>query len=147
MKPSPSGFPPCSLRLVSGEKLTCLHPEISSEVQKETCAACALRINTTEAIPEELLATAEIKPGPATEARGGGITSMISRGAVGLAKSFLHIDRPSEEVIEKRWAICENCEFYKHWQCTVCGCIASQKVKVASESCPKGYWKAEVPGE
>lgn len=67
----------------------------------------------------------------------------ITSGAVGSARAVLGIDRASDEEIEKRWSICSKCEFHKHWQCLECGCVVSLKIKVASESCPKGFWQAQ----
>jgi len=71
------------------------------------------------------------------------LTSLASSGIVGNIKAISGIDRPSEEVIEKRWQICKNCEHNKFLICQECFCIISQKIKVASEKCPVGFWGKE----
>lgn len=74
---------------------------------------------------------------------------------VGLAKLDHGISGtclPTEEVINHRRAICEDCELRskpKHGllsRCKPCGCFVRAKVRVATEKCPKGKWdRAEVP--
>lgn len=54
--------------------------------------------------------------------------------------------RASEEEIERRFAICRGCEFYKNSACTKCGCPISRERKFVSklawadQSCPVGKW-------
>ena len=77
----------------------------------------------------------------------------ITSGITGLIKTTLHIDRAAEEVITARTSICNTCE--KNTPClktrccgrlgdvldpTTCGCILSEKVKLATEQCPLGKW-------
>lgn len=52
----------------------------------------------------------------------------------------------SDEEIERRFAICQGCEFYKDSSCTKCGCPISRdrkfvsKLAWADQSCPVGKW-------
>lgn len=55
-----------------------------------------------------------------------------------------NIGRVSEELKEKRMAICQGCEFYialTH-QCTKCGCIMNLKTQLPHAECPEGKWFA-----
>lgn len=71
------------------------------------------------------------------------ITQKIRDGVTGSIKSVLCIDRATDDTISKRWEICSKCEHYKHWMCGLCGCVVSQKIKVASEECPIKKWPKE----
>lgn len=72
------------------------------------------------------------------------IAQKIQSGIIGNAKAVLHIDRASDDTINQRWEICSKCEHYKHWMCDLCGCIVSQKIKIASEECPIKKWLKEA---
>jgi len=61
-------------------------------------------------------------------------------GSVKLLKSELGIDGTSTDELEMRKKICLGCEFYDFGVCTDCGCFLSAKVRLKSESCPKGRW-------
>lgn len=52
----------------------------------------------------------------------------------------------TQEQIEERHRICENCEFFQDTTCTKCGCplnrrrVFSNKLSKKDESCPIGKW-------
>jgi hypothetical protein len=46
----------------------------------------------------------------------------------------------SAEEKERRLAICNACEHLKNGSCELCGCVASWKTKLATESCPVAKW-------
>ena len=53
---------------------------------------------------------------------------------------FLH----DQDIIDKRWDICQGCEFLTDKnRCQKCGCFMSVKTKVATASCPIGKWEKE----
>tara|TARA_Y100000310_G_scaffold263575_1_gene273838 strand:+ start:264 stop:635 length:372 start_codon:yes stop_codon:yes gene_type:complete len=45
-----------------------------------------------------------------------------------------------EDIIERRRAICNDCEFRFGLNCKKCGCFIDAKTKVAGQSCPVGKW-------
>jgi hypothetical protein len=51
--------------------------------------------------------------------------------------------KASEETSDVRSMICQNCEMFEEERCLECGCFISAKIKIASESCPLGYWDEE----
>ena len=49
-----------------------------------------------------------------------------------------------QDIIDKRWAICEGCEFLdKNNRCEKCGCFMKVKTRVATVACPIGKWDKE----
>lgn len=56
----------------------------------------------------------------------------------------------SEEVLEARLSACKTCEFWdaqsfnNTGRCTKCGCSTWAKLRMATEECPIGKWKAVV---
>jgi len=60
--------------------------------------------------------------------------------------------RASDAEIERRFAICQGCEFYDGKACTRCGCPVVResrfvsKLSWANESCPVGKWGKEEVG-
>ena len=59
-----------------------------------------------------------------------------------------------QEIVEKRWKICNDCEFLKYdetnpdtgkkdGRCTHCGCFMNVKVHYAVAECPIDKWPAE----
>jgi hypothetical protein len=54
---------------------------------------------------------------------------------------------PSDEQLEnyalKRIKICRECEHYKTFICTQCGCIMPFKVRLKNEYCPLKKWLEE----
>lgn len=46
----------------------------------------------------------------------------------------------SASEIDRRMAICQSCEFFTGTTCKKCGCLASFKTKLATETCPIGKW-------
>jgi hypothetical protein len=47
----------------------------------------------------------------------------------------------SPEEMDRRKAICANCEYWKDNRCLQCGCLLKAKIKLQTESCPVGKWK------
>ncbi|MCC7409966.1 MAG: hypothetical protein IT442_18005 [Phycisphaeraceae bacterium] len=72
-----------------------------------------------------------IDPQPATDCRGNPI-----KGAVGLAKAYLGLDKADDATARRRWEICTTCEHFDLGLCRLCGCHLSAKVRLASQSCP-----------
>ena len=66
----------------------------------------------------------------------------LVRGAVGVAKAALGVQAASDETVRSRWAACLACDAHDCGRCTECGCFTGAKVRVASESCPRGVWAA-----
>ncbi len=73
----------------------------------------------------------------------------ILHGAVGIAKSRLHIDRAPKNIIEDRRAICRACDYAEKRvvlglievrMCERCTCLVRDKTNVASEFCPEKKW-------
>jgi hypothetical protein len=72
------------------------------------------------------------------------------KGAAGIAKAALGIDRPDDSTIAARRAICRGCEHAepcplnigRKCRCALCGCVLRAKTAVASEACPAGKWPA-----
>jgi hypothetical protein len=67
------------------------------------------------------------------------------KGAVGITKAALHVDRAAEPLIRQRRAICAACPqatagSSKTSRCTVCTCFIHPKSATASEKCPEGRW-------
>ncbi|MCC7408332.1 MAG: hypothetical protein IT442_09680 [Phycisphaeraceae bacterium] len=72
---------------------------------------------------------------PATDCRGNPI-----KGAVGLAKAYLGLDKADDATARRRWETCTACEHFDLGLCRLCGCHLSAKVHIASEACPQGKW-------
>ena len=130
---TPSRLPGCVFRGNEGDftSFECLHPDIKKKVTPDDCAQCPLRREShiiSDEAPEEEAVKPETKLG------------YLAHGVVGIGKSILGIDRPSDAIIKERWDICQGCEFHRHWQCTACGCLVSAKIRVKSEKCPLGKW-------
>jgi hypothetical protein len=55
-------------------------------------------------------------------------------------------ERTTEELKEKRLAICRECEFFVSFtqQCLKCGCLMQLKTKLADAYCPIHKWEAET---
>jgi hypothetical protein len=67
------------------------------------------------------------------------------KGAVGITKAALHVDRAAEPLIRQRRAICAarpkaTAGSSKTSRCTVCTCFIHSKSATASEKCPEGRW-------
>lgn len=58
-------------------------------------------------------------------------------------------ERTTEELKEKRLAICRECEFFVSFtqQCLKCGCLMPLKTKLADAYCPVHKWGAEKEPE
>lgn len=57
-------------------------------------------------------------------------------------------ERVSDEAQERRMNICKSCPFFIKitQQCSKCGCVMSQKTKLADAYCPVGKWGLVPPG-
>ena len=75
------------------------------------------------------------------------LVGKIAHGITGLTKAALGIDHPGDEVVKQRWDICKSCEHFRLWQCRLCGCLVSGKIRLASERCPILRWNAVEPGK
>ena len=49
-----------------------------------------------------------------------------------------------QDIIDKRRALCNDCEHRFGLNCKKCGCFIAAKTKVASTSCPVGKWGKEI---
>ena len=58
---------------------------------------------------------------------------------------FSHILLKDQDIIDKRVAICNDCEFLVKatGNCKKCGCFIKAKTKVATVACPIGKWDKE----
>ena len=66
--------------------------------------------------------------------------SIDMRNISGRLKKILLYD---ENIINKRWDLCQGCEFLKNDKCEKCGCFMKVKTKIASARCPIGKWEKE----
>ena len=48
-----------------------------------------------------------------------------------------------EDIINKRWDLCQGCEFLKNDKCEKCGCFMKVKTRIATARCPIGKWEKE----
>ena len=48
-----------------------------------------------------------------------------------------------QDIIDKRRAICDDCEFKMGLNCKKCGCFIKAKTRVATTACPVGKWDKE----
>ena len=45
-----------------------------------------------------------------------------------------------DEIAEKRYSICMECEYLKNKKCKICNCHMPAKVLFKTVECPKNYW-------
>lgn len=73
----------------------------------------------------------------------------IAKGATGLTKAALRLDRADDQTISSRRDACRSCERSERRSiagvvqvrtCAACGCLIRAKSLVASERCPLGKW-------
>jgi hypothetical protein len=61
-----------------------------------------------------------------------------------VAKSTMHGNHVMalQDVVDKRWQTCLNCEFFvkDSQRCTKCGCFMVAKTKLEAAKCPIGKW-------
>ena len=77
------------------------------------------------------------RPGQTAPERG------IFRGAVGLSKWLLRLDRPAARVATDRLRVCRQCPERVSGvigTCRLCGCVLRAKVTIRAEKCPAGKW-------
>jgi len=66
--------------------------------------------------------------------------SRFRRGAVGVTKAVLGVDRVRPQVLERRLAACQACPHRRRAKCALCTCYVGLKARVSSEVCPEGRW-------
>lgn len=61
-----------------------------------------------------------------------------ARAAARVAKAIVKRETVivSQEEQERRLAICETCDHFSESRCTLCGCCANLKTRIATEHCP-----------
>lgn len=77
----------------------------------------------------------------------------IVKGAIGLSKAAIGIDKAADEVIHKRRDICRECPYATRnnqftesngltslSRCEKCSCFIAAKTKLNKEVCPLGKW-------
>jgi hypothetical protein len=64
----------------------------------------------------------------------------IARGAVGVTKVALRVDRTRDGDLRTRLALCALCPSLRGAKCGRCRCYVQLKARVASETCPAGLW-------
>jgi hypothetical protein len=75
-------------------------------------------------------------------------TSTLARGAIGIAKATLGINRADPDTVERRRVICRECpeaapcvgSIVRRCKCNLCGCLIRAKTATADERCPGGRW-------
>lgn len=67
--------------------------------------------------------------------------SRLRRGAQGVAKVVLGVDRSTPELVERRLAVCRACEHLRGVKCGLCRCYVEFKARLRSEECPDGKWR------
>tara|TARA_Y100000310_G_C20385115_1_gene670046 strand:+ start:287 stop:700 length:414 start_codon:yes stop_codon:yes gene_type:complete len=63
----------------------------------------------------------------------------------GISNRIKNVMLHDQEIIDRRWAECEKCEFLspKTSQCEKCNCFMKVKTRVATAACPIGKWDKE----
>ena len=63
----------------------------------------------------------------------------------GMSSRLKNVLLHDQDIIDKRWAECEKCEFLKKPtnQCEKCKCFMKVKTRVATARCPIGKWEKE----
>ncbi len=62
----------------------------------------------------------------------------------GMSDRLKNIIIHDQDVIDKRWAICQECEFLTEKnRCRKCGCFMKKKITFAVVDCPIGKWGKE----
>ena len=63
----------------------------------------------------------------------------------GISNRFKSVMIHDQDIIDRRWAECEKCEFLLKPtnNCKKCGCFMKVKTKVSTASCPIGKWGKE----
>ena len=50
------------------------------------------------------------------------------------------LSKKKRELYNKRYKICQSCDYLDKSFCKICGCFVKAKTKVDKEECPKKYW-------
>jgi len=74
--------------------------------------------------------------------------STILQGAKGIFDYAMHRDRPIQDVVNRRRAICRGCEHAipcvgkvgRYCRCGKCGCLLKAKTAIKGQTCPAGKW-------
>ena len=75
------------------------------------------------------------------------VDDMITTGKVdqrkleGRFKKWIIYD---QEILDRRRAECEKCEYKFGFNCRKCGCVISAKTKFKNQRCPVGKWEKEI---
>ena len=129
------------MKLLGGEK----HLQRANMGEKMTLVSVKLKIlsflfkiviksgNRLHAYRSELLAAGQIDQ--VTNQQKFDMRSMGDR----VKNVLLH----DQDIIDKRRAICDDCEFKMGLNCTKCGCFIKAKTRVATVGCPVGKWDKE----
>lgn len=118
------------------------------ENNKFKCIKCNTGIEVTDDFPEPphllcrsyMVLTNQTQEGPGIATKAKNFISSL----YGHVKNGLEMC--PEPVIEQRYSVCKNCEFFKDSTCQKCGCplirdrIFVSKLAWASEKCPIGNW-------
>ena len=57
-----------------------------------------------------------------------------------LMSSLKMLSKKKRELYNKRYKICQSCDYLDKSFCKICGCFVKAKTKVDKEECPKKYW-------
>ena len=61
----------------------------------------------------------------------------------GMSDRLKNVMLHDQDIIDKRWDICQGCEFLNNNKCDKCGCYMKVKTRVATARCPIGKWEKE----
>ena len=61
----------------------------------------------------------------------------------GMSDRLKNVMLHDQDIIAKRWDICQGCEFLNDNKCDKCGCFMKIKTRVATARCPVGKWEKE----
>lgn len=62
------------------------------------------------------------------------------KGATGLAKAALQIDKAPATIMHERRGICHQCEHLQSGRCDKCKCFILAKSRLLSQDCPLDKW-------
>ena len=95
-------------------------------------------VESIEGVAPRISATAQLKKTELTKQKG--LFKRTTEGVVGLGKSILGFGLACSKTIRERRSVCQGCHYRNRGNCMECGCIIKHKTRVASESCPVGFW-------
>lgn len=115
---------------------------ISNEYNIYTCTKCGMQITVDDGIPP-IFPCGSINL-DSEEPNIGEKIKNFSKSLINHAKNNFTL--ASESEIERRFKICESCEFFKNQSCLQCGCPINRtrnyisKLSWDSEKCPIDKW-------